>query len=226
MGRLVPHARWPRRGRGRRGAAAARPRPGLHRPRRRLRAAVVVPVVLVTTAGRGWRRCWSGRSARCGGWCAAARPPRVADRPADRRRLRRPGPGAHRSVHGARACCRTSRSSPPLARYRRLQTTYPVALAGGVVVVQHRHTPGAPQHLRFPRPRPPHLPAAAVVDPHRQGRAVLPARQVPDPAAPPRAAPTCGARSRSGRCSASTASGARSCACRSRSRRIASTAPS
>ena len=69
-------------------------------------------------------------------------------------------PGAHRSVHEAKACCRTSRGSPRTGALSPAADDLSVDVAGGVVVVQHRHPPGAPQHLRLPRSRSPHLSAA------------------------------------------------------------------
>ena len=173
------------RGRGRRGAAAAGPRPGLHRPRRRVRGDVVVPGGVRHPAGRG--RVGAGLAVpRAVAPGARERSADVAARTADRDRLRRPGSRAHRSLHGRRPAAQLR----PARRHRRLPAAadhLPGAVAGGVVVVQHRHAPGPPQHLRLPRSRSPHLPAAAVLDPHRQGRALLPDRQVPDPAPPRRA---------------------------------------
>ena len=155
------------------------------------------------------------------GRAAAAR----IDHPADRRRPRRTGPEADRPVHEGRPAAelqqaRRERMLPAAADH------VPVGVAGRVVVVQHRHASGAPQHLRFPRPRPAHVPAAAVLDPHRQGRAVPAARAATAFRCTSRSCGSSGSRSRSGRSSASTASGARCCACRSRFRRISSTAPS
>jgi predicted AlkP superfamily phosphohydrolase/phosphomutase len=54
-----------------------------------------------------------------------------------------------------------------------------------VVVVQHRHEPGAAQHLRLPRPRSSHVPADPVVRLRRPGHEVPAARAVPDPLARP-----------------------------------------
>ncbi len=53
---------------------------------------------------------------------------------------------------------------------------------GRVVVLHHRYQPRQAQHLRFPRPRSPHLPAAAVVDRDRLGRPGPQDRQAADPA--------------------------------------------
>ena len=89
---------------------------------------------------------------------------------AHHRRPRRTGSAADRSVHGRGPAAELRgwrRRELPAA-----EDDVPLGVAGRVVVVQHRHEPGATQHLRFPRSRSAHLPADAVVDAHRQGRAV------------------------------------------------------
>ena len=171
------------------------------------------------------RRCWPGRFARSGARSRGRRPPQAAIGRLIVVGLRRPGSGADRSVHEGGLLPNFS----ALAKHGLLPPAaddVPVGVAGGVVVVQHRHAPGAAQHLRLPRSRPAHLPADAVVDAHRQGRAVPAARPLPHSAASGPSCACCASRSRSGRSSASTASGARSCACRSPFRPTASTAPS
>ena len=93
----------------------------------------------------------------------------------------------------------------------------PVSVAGGLVVVQHRHQSRPAQHLRFPRSRSADVPAGAVVDARRQastrffklGRYRHAARQTD-------AAAVAASRSRSGPSSANIGSGARFCASRSR----------
>ena len=186
MARLVPHPR---------AALAAGGAASRSSPRRPL--AYIGPgagFALMSSFLVSWSRCWSWSPSVLAWpfralWRAdppARGPPKAAIAPLDRRRLRRPGSGAHRSVH-ARGHAAQLRALAAKGSYRRLQTTYPGAVAGGLVVVQHRHASGAPQHLRFPRSRSPHLPADAVVDPHRQGRAVPALGTLPDSAATPRA---------------------------------------
>ena len=108
--------------------AAARQRGAgrrLHRPRRRLRAvssAFVLAharcvVVLFTLLAWPFRLAVARDHAH-----GAAE---GFDRAPDRRRLRRPGSEAHRSVHAARACCRTSAQLARAGSYRRLRTTFP-----------------------------------------------------------------------------------------------------
>ena len=133
---------------------------------------------------------------------------------------------AHRPLHGRRQAARTSRSWPGWAATSGCGTTYPVALAGGLVVLQHRHQSRQAQHLRLPRPRPANVPAAcsprltsASVERFlKLGRYRIPLEK-PELRLLRKS-------SRSGRSSASTTSGARCCAFRSRSRPTASTARS
>ena len=178
MARLVPHAR----------VAlvlaagvllAPAPAVGLHRPRRRLRADVVVPVVLVTmivvvglAPGLAVPRAVAASS-------AAPAPPQAAIKRLIVRRLRRPGPEAHRQFMKEGMLPNFSdagRSRAATAGCRRpIPSLSPVAWSSFSTGAH----PGAPQHLRLPRSRPAHLPADAVVHAHRQGRAVPEDRQVP-----------------------------------------------
>ena len=158
----------------------ARPGASIHRPGRGLRADVVGVraaddvIVVLDAAGVAVPRRLAGGHARA--------PPRGLDLAPDRRRPRRPGSGADRSVHAEGMLPNFS----ALAAERQLPAArhhVPVGVAGGVVVVQHGHEPGAPQHLRFPRSRSAHLPADAVVGADRQGRSVPEARPLPHSAA-------------------------------------------
>ncbi len=89
-----------------------------------------------------------------------------AHRPARDRRPRRPGPEHHGPSPGRRA--------PPQLRDARPPGELPshpdhlsARVARRVVHLRHGRDTGQAQHLRFPRPRPPHVSAPAVVDRHR-----------------------------------------------------------
>ena len=90
-----------------------------------------------------------------------------ADPAADRHRLRRPGAVADRSLSQGReaAAFRGAGEGRVLSPVEDDQSA---GLAGGVVVVQHGHESGPPQHLRLPRSRSAQLSAAAVVDADRK----------------------------------------------------------
>ena len=74
--------------------------------------------------------------------------------------LRRPGSRAHRSVHGGRAPAQLQGTQGD-GRVSPAADDVPVGVAGRLVVVQHGHAAGPPQHLRFHRSRSAHVPARA-----------------------------------------------------------------
>ena len=82
-------------------------------------------VVLVTTCWSWWRRCWPGRSARCGALVRRHRAAAVVDRPADRRRLRRPGSRCSPIASWPKGLLPNFARLAATGCYRRLQTTYP-----------------------------------------------------------------------------------------------------
>ena len=125
MARLVPHARALTAGRDpgrcarcpRRRSPTSGPAPGFAVMSSFLVIFVTLLVVAASMLAWPFRALWR--------LAAPQRTAALVHRPADRHRLRRPGPGADRSASWPRACCPTSRSWRRSGAYRPLQTTYP-----------------------------------------------------------------------------------------------------
>ena len=149
--------------------------------------------------------------------CAGGRRAQALDPPPHHRRLRRPGPEAHRPAAWRRASCPTSQRLAEPGCYHRLRDH---------LSRRSRRWPGRPsapathpaKHNIFDfldRDRRTYLPLLSSTA-HRHGRALPHARPLPHPARQARAAAAAQVEAVLDASSASTASGAPSCACRSR----------